>query len=67
MYKPNGEERMSPQEEKQRRNALAERRMERMKAATCVAEALGTTIYATLMRSSDPREELIEASFAHMR
>lgn len=67
MYKPNGEERMTPQEERQCREAITERRMERQRAVTSVAEALGTGMYATLMHASDPRDDLVEASFAHLR
>ena len=58
MYKPNGEERMTQQEEKRRREAVAERKMERERAATCVAEALGTTIYASLLHTSGSRESI---------
>lgn len=67
MYKPNGEERMTPVEERQRREALAERRAERLRAASVVAEALGTNMYAALLTASDPREELIQASYAAAR
>jgi hypothetical protein len=67
MYKPNGEERMNEQDAKRRREELAERRMERIKAADNVASALGTEIFATMMRASDPREELIHAGFAGLR
>jgi hypothetical protein len=66
MYKPNGEERMSDQEARQRREAMIERRIERERAASTIADALGTSIYATLLRS-DPREELIEAGFSNLR
>jgi hypothetical protein len=66
MYKPNGEEPMTKQEELRRREAAAERRIERMKAAASVAEVLGTTMYSTLLQSS-PRERFTEASFADLR
>ena len=67
MYKPNGEERMSLQEERLRREAIAEHRMERQRAAAAVADALGTHIYETILHSADPRQELIEANFASLR
>jgi hypothetical protein len=67
MYKPNGEEPMTKQEELRRKEAAAERRIERMKAATSVAEVLGTTMYATLLQTSNPRERYTEASFANLR
>jgi hypothetical protein len=63
MYKPNGEEPMTKQEELRRREAAAERRIERMKATASVAEVLGTSMYATLLQSST-RERFAEASFA---
>jgi hypothetical protein len=64
MYKPNGEERMTEQEERQFLEARALRRLERARAATSVAEVLGTTLYANLLHA-DPREELVAASFSH--
>jgi hypothetical protein len=66
MYKPNGEERMTEQEERQFLEARALRRMERIRAATSVAEVLGTTLYANLLHS-DPREDLVAASFSNLR
>jgi hypothetical protein len=66
MYKPNGEEPMTKQEELRRREAAAERRIERMKAAVSVADVLGTTMYATLLQTSS-RERVGEASFATLR
>jgi hypothetical protein len=59
MYKPNGEERMSDQEERQRRDQITQRRIERMHAASSVAEVLGTTVYASLVQSSMAREEAV--------
>jgi len=56
---------MTEQEESERRQDLIERRQERAKAATSVADVLGNSIYATLMRA-DPREDLIHASFANL-
>ena len=61
MYKLNGEEPLSKEETMRRREAAAVRRAEREKAAACIADVLGTDIYATLMHLSDPREQLIEA------
>ena len=59
MYKPNGEERMSVEEERRRREEIAERRVERLHAAASIADVLGTTVYASLVRSSMAREESI--------
>jgi len=67
MYKPNGEEPLSLQESMRLRKELAARRAEREKAAACVADVLGTDIYAALMHVSDPREQLIEAIYASPR
>jgi hypothetical protein len=66
MYKPNGEERMTKEEERLWREAVIERRMERAHALSCVAEVLGTTMYADLL-GSEPRRELIEAGFSNLR
>jgi hypothetical protein len=62
MYKLNGEEPLSKEESMRLREAAAARRAEREKAAACVADVLGTDIYATLMHLSDPREQLIQAT-----
>jgi hypothetical protein len=67
MYKPNGEERMTQTEERQRREIIAEHRLERIKAASSVAEVLGTPIYASLVRSSISREETVGSSFENLR
>jgi hypothetical protein len=67
MYKLNGEEPLSKEEAMRRREAVAARRAEREKAAACVAEALGTEVFATLMHISDPREQLIEAAYGNAR
>jgi hypothetical protein len=67
MYKPNGEERMSVADEKRLKDELAVRRLDRFRAADQVAEAIGTSMYAQLLRASDPREDLIAASFIQTR
>jgi hypothetical protein len=66
MYKPNGEERMTEQEARLRREMIIARRLERGHAESLVAEALGTTVFSVLLRS-EPREELLEAGFSQLR
>ena len=66
MYKPNGEERMTEREEREFRAARAQHRLERERAATSVAEVLGTSLFASLLQA-DPREELAQASYLSLR
>jgi hypothetical protein len=66
MYKPNGEERMTAQEERRRKEAIALRKIEKTRAEANV-EAMCSTIYETILSSPDPREELIAASFSNLR
>jgi hypothetical protein len=49
---------MSVEEERRRREEIALRRAERLHAASSIAEVLGTTVYASLVRSSMAREEM---------
>ncbi len=58
MYKPNGEERMTEQEELQHRKAIAERKLERARTSP-ESEALKTSIYAMLAQVQTPREEVV--------
>jgi hypothetical protein len=67
MYKPNGEERMTQQEEKRRRESVAERRMERERAAIRVGEALGTTIYASLLHTAGSRASISGITCENLR
>ena len=67
MYKPNGEERMTQSEERQRRERITEHRQECIKAASSVAEVLGTPLYASLVRSSISRKETVGSSFENLR
>ena len=66
MYKPNGEERMTAQEARLCKEAIAQRKIERNRAKANV-EAMCSTIYETILSSPDPREELIAASFSNLR
>ena len=66
MYKPNGEERMSPQEEKLRMEAVAARRLERIRERQRT-DLMGSSIYDAILNSADPREELIAVSFGNLR
>jgi hypothetical protein len=58
MYKPNGEEPMTTQEEMRRRQAVAEKAAERQRESPTV-ESLRSAFYAALYRSSVPIEEKV--------
>jgi hypothetical protein len=63
MYKPNGEEPMTRQEEMRRREAAAER----ASARPCVepaAESLRSAFYSALFRSSSPEDSKVCAFVA---
>jgi hypothetical protein len=56
MYKPNGEEPMTKQEEMRCRQLVAEKAVERQQDTPTV-ESLRSAFYAALYRSSTPIEE----------
>jgi hypothetical protein len=62
MYKPNGEEPMTKQEELRRRAAILERRAERRQEEPR-ADALRSAFYAALFGSASSREENVRATF----
>jgi hypothetical protein len=66
MYKPNGEEPMTKQEEMLRKSAAAERKVARS-AGTAPSEVLRTAFYAALFRSSVNRQTAVEAAFETTR
>jgi hypothetical protein len=57
MYKPNGEEPMTKQEEARRRAALAERTRKEVKP-----ESLRPAFYSALFGAAPPREESVGVS-----
>jgi hypothetical protein len=61
MYKPNGEEPMTRQEEIGRKAALAERKNDRAGDPAVTSEALRTAFYAALFRSSAYRSDPVES------
>jgi hypothetical protein len=61
MYKPNGEEPMSKQEEMRRRQMIAEKAAERRQEAPTV-ESLRSAFYAVLYKSSVSAEEKVAIS-----
>lgn len=61
MYKPNGEEPMTRQEEIARKSAIAERNDNRVGDAAA-SEVLRTAFYAALFRASAYRSGVVEAS-----
>lgn len=60
MYKPNGEEPMTKQEETRRRTALTERTRKELKQ-----ENLRPAFYAALFGAASSNEETASASFTH--
>ncbi len=61
MYKPNGEEPMTRQEELSRKAAIAQRKEMRTSEGLS-PETLRSAFYSALFRSSDTRRESVEAS-----
>jgi hypothetical protein len=57
---------MSPQEEKLRMEAVAARRLERIRERQRT-DLMGSSIYDAILNSADPREELIAVSFGNLR
>ena len=67
MYKPNGEEPMTKQEEMSRKAALAERKIEQA-GQNLTAEVLRSAFYAALFRSMPSNHRpVVEASFESVR
>ena len=66
MYKPNGEEPMTKQEEMSRKAALAERKIEQA-GQNLTAEVLRSAFYAALFRSSSNHRPVVEAIFESVR
>ncbi len=61
MYKPNGEEPMTKQEELRRRSAVAERKNDRAEVSIA-SEILRTAFYAALFRADARRQPMAEPS-----
>ena len=65
MYKPNGEEPMTKQEELNRRSAIADRKRDRH--AETAAEDLHTAFYAALFKASSYRTDAVGATLEATR
>jgi hypothetical protein len=66
MYKPNGEEPMTKQEEMRRREAAAERASARVSIEPA-AESLRTAFYSALFRSASAEESKVGAFVSESR
>lgn len=62
MYKPNGEEPMTKQEEARRRTALAERNQKGLKG-----EGTRSALYAALFGAAQQAEDQASVSFSHIQ